>query len=86
MSGQHTDMRTHHNRGLVLVSNYSYVGPVDRWVRPNNEAPELLSTCAVLIYEDYSEAYWQHVSIGGHSITQKHHVLAKIQVARISHE
>jgi hypothetical protein len=38
---------------LVLVSNYSDdVGPVERWVHPNNEAPELFLS-AVLISEDY---------------------------------
>jgi len=43
---------------LVLVSNYSHVGPVHRWVRQINEFPEFLPTCAVLITKakDYCKA------------------------------
>ena len=68
---------------LVLVSNYSDVGPVDQWVRLNNK---LLPTCGVLISKDDSKAYRQNFSISGNSITCKHSVLAEIQVARISRE
>jgi hypothetical protein len=71
---------------LVLVSNNSDVGPVDRWVRLNNKTPELLPPCAVFISKDDSKAYRRHVSIGSNSITRKHSVLAKIQEAHISHE
>jgi len=42
---------------LVLVSNNSDIGPVDRWVRLHNKAPELLPTIAILISEDDSKAY-----------------------------
>ena len=71
---------------LVLVSNYSDVGPVDRWMRLQNKAPELNPTIAILISEDDSKAYRRHVSVSGNSITRKHSVLAEIQMARISHE
>ena len=76
--------RTH--TPLVLVGNYSDVGPVDRWVGLNNKTPELLPTCAVLISKDDGKAYRRHVSISGNSITRKHSILAEIQVARISRE
>ena len=71
---------------LVLISDYSHVGPVHRWVRPMNESPEFLPTCAVLITKDYCKSNRRHVSICGHTITRKQSVLAEIQVARISRE
>ena len=71
---------------LVLVSNYSDVGPVDQWMRLHNKAPELRPTIAILISEDDSKAYRQHVSVSGNSITRKHIVLAEIKVACISRE
>jgi hypothetical protein len=71
---------------LVLVSNNGDVGPVDQWVHLNYKSPELHPTCGVLISKDDSKAYRRHVSISGNSITPKHSILAKIQVARISHE
>jgi hypothetical protein len=71
---------------LVLISDYSHVGPVHRWVRPMNESPEFLPTCAVLITKDYCKSNRRHVSICGHTITRKQSVLAEIQVALISRE
>ena len=53
--------RTH--TPLVLVGNYSDVGPVDRWVGLNNKTPELLPTCAVLISKDDSKAYRQLLAL-----------------------
>jgi hypothetical protein len=55
-------------------------------VHLNYKLPELHPTCGVLISKDDSKAYRRHVSISGNSITPKHSILAKIQVARISHE
>jgi hypothetical protein len=71
---------------LVLISDYSLVGPVHRWVRPMNESPEFLPTWSVLITKSYSKSNRRHVSICGHTITRKQSVLAEIQVARISRE
>ena len=41
---------------LVLISDYSRVGPVHRWVRLMNESPEILPTLSVLITKNYSKS------------------------------
>ena len=40
---------------LVLISDYSCVGPVHRWVRPMNESPEILPTMSILITKNDSK-------------------------------
>jgi len=86
VTGSRQDLFDCTHTPLVLVSNYSDIGPVDQWVRLNDKALELLPTCTILISKDDSKAYRHHGSISGNSITRKHSVLAKIQVARISRE
>jgi hypothetical protein len=71
---------------LVLISDYSCVGPVHRWVRPMNESPEILPTMSILIPKNYSKTNRRHVGICGHTITRKQSVFSEIQVARISRE
>jgi hypothetical protein len=86
MSAQRHDLSDSTLTTLVLISDYSCVGPVHRWVHPMNESPEILPTMSILITKNDSKTNRRHVGIGGHTITCKQSVLSEIQVARISRE